>query len=390
MPNQFIERFFQLPAQSCFLFGPRGTGKSTLLQQRYPDALWINFLNPAEERTYSGRPERLYSLLATGKQRVIIIDEVQKVPAILTIIHDYIVSSHNRCQFILTGSNARKLKREGADLLAGRALKCLLYPFMAAELGQQFDFLHALQYGTLPVLLNVADPMAALEAYVGLYLKEEIQMEGLVRSLDDFSRFLEVISFSHAATLNITNIARECAVKRKTVENYITILEDLLLAYKLPVFTRKAKRELAQHPKFYLFDTGVFRTLRPTGPLDRVTEIEGAALEGLVAQHLYAWINYSAGQHKLYYWRTRSGVEIDFIIYGPLGLYAIEVKNATQIHSKDLKPLLNFHEDYPSAELILLYRGKETLREDGVLILPCEEFLKRLIPNQPIIPADFV
>jgi predicted AAA+ superfamily ATPase len=385
MPNQFIERFFRLPPHSFFLFGPRGTGKSTLLQQLYPDALWINFLNPAEERAYSGRPERLYSLLATGEQKIVIIDEVQKVPAVLTIVHDHIVSSRNRCQFILTGSNARKLKREGADLLAGRALRRFLYPFMAAELGQQFDFLHALQYGMLPVLLNSLDPAAALEAYVGLYLKEEIQMEGLVRSLDNFSRFLEVISFSHTATLNITNIARECGVKRKTVENYITILEDLLLAYKLPVFTRKARRELIQHPKFYLFDTGVFRILRPTGPLDRVTEIEGAALEGLVAQHLHAWVNYSAGQHKLYYWRTRSGVEIDFIIYGPLGLYAIEVKNTTQIHSRDLKPLLSFREDYPAAELILLYRGNETLQEDGVLIMPCEAFLQRLIPNQPVI-----
>jgi predicted AAA+ superfamily ATPase len=222
---------------------------------------------------------------------------------------------------------------------------------------------------------------------VSLYLKEEIQMEGLVRSLDSFSRFLETISFSHAAQLNVTNIARECAVKRKTVENYIGILEDLLLAYQLPVFTRKAKRELAQHPKFFLFDTGVFRALRPMGPLDRGSEIEGAALEGLVAQHLSAWRDYTTGRHQLYYWRTRAGIEVDFVMYGALGLWAIEVKNATRVHSTDLKPLLSFLEDYPSATTILLYRGAETLKQDNVLIMPCDVFLRTLKPGKSLVES---
>ncbi len=291
----------------------------------------------------------------------------------------------------LTGSNARKLKRHDADLLAGRALKCLLHPFMASELGNAFNLSPSLEYGMLPLLLASTDLMASLQTYVGLYLKEEIQMEGLVRNLENFSRFLEVISFSHAAQLNITNVARECEVKRKTVENYITILEDLLLAYQLPVFTRKAKRELVQHPKFFLFDTGVFRALRPSGPLDRASEIEGAALEGLVAQHLSAWRDYTAKQHKIYYWRTRSGVEVDFVVYGSLGLWAIEVKNSIRIHSPDLRPLIQFREDYPSAEAILLYRGSETLLQDGIWIIPCEIFLKalgRIIHCLRIIPND--
>lgn len=384
MIDRFINRWLPIPSQSFFLFGPRGTGKSTLLQARYPNALRLDFLNPAVQRAYSSRPERLYDLLKTADpNQPVVIDEVQKVPGILTIVHEKIVSNPE-WHFILTGSNARKLKRDGADLLAGRALKYLLHPFMASELGDQFDFLRALQYGMLPLLLTSTDPMATLQTYVGMYLKEEIQMEGFVRNLDNFSRFLEVISFSHACQLNVTNIARECEVKRKTVENYIGILEDLLLAYQLPVFTRKAKRELAHHPKVFLFDTGVFRVLRPTGPLDLGSEIEGAALEGLVAQHLSAWKDYTSGQHQLYYWRTRSGVEVDFVVYGALGLWAIEVKNAVRVHSPDLKPLRHFLEDYPNATAVLLYRGTETFLQDNILILPCETFLKQLKHNQPL------
>jgi uncharacterized protein len=385
MAEHFVDRWLPIPSQSFFLFGPRGTGKSTLLQKQYPQALRLDFLNPAAERTYSSRPERLYDLLKTADIRQpIVIDEVQKIPAILTIVHEQIVSNP-QWRFILTGSNARKLKRNDADLLAGRALKTVLHPFIASELKSQFNFSQALQYGMLPLLLTSTDPQATLQTYVGLYLKEEIQMEGLVRSLDDFSRFLEVISFSHAAQLNVANVARECEVKRKTVENYIGILEDLLLAYQLPVFTRKAKRELAYHPKFFLFDAGVFRALRPTGPLDRASEIEGAALEGLVAQHLSAWRDYTTGRHQLYYWRTRSGVEVDFVMYGTLGLWALEVKNSTYIHPSDLRHLLHFLEDYPAAIAIILYRGNETLRQNNVLIMPCEKFLQELKPNHPLI-----
>jgi uncharacterized protein len=387
MAEYLIHRWLQIPDQSLFLFGPRATGKSTLLQSLYPDALWLNFLNPKIERTYSSYPERLYDSLATAKGNVVVIDEVQRVPQILTIVHEQIVANP-KWRFILTGSNARKLKRSDGDLLAGRALKCILHPFMASELGAQFSLSYALKYGMLPLLLTSTNPTSTLQTYVGLYLKEEIQMEGLVRSLDSFSRFLEAISFSHANQLNITNVARECEVKRKTVENYVTILEDLLLAYQIPVFTRKAKRELAQHPKFFLFDTGVFRAIRPTGPLDQVTEIEGAALEGLIAQHLSAWKDYTANSHKLYYWRTRSGVEVDFVVYGALGLWAIEVKNTTRIHPQDLRSLNHFLQDYPMATALLLYRGTETLRQNNILIMPCEEFLQQLKPNQPLLGAN--
>lgn len=378
----FIKRFFQKPSQSFFLFGPRGTGKSTLMRTLYPDALWIDLLNPETLRSYSARPERLLDVVqALTNNKVIVIDEVQKIPSLLSVVHA-LIEEKKGWQFVLTGSSSRKLKRTGADLLGGRALNRQLHPFMAAELGSRFSLNQALHTGMLPLLVDNTTPHDALQAYVGLYLKEEIQAEGLVRNLESFSRFLEVVSFSHATTMNIANIARECEVKRKTVENYIEILEELLLAYQLPVFSKRAARDLSVHPKFYLFDAGVFKALRPRGPLDRVEEIEGVALEGIVAQHLKAWNDYSSEKHDLGFWRTRSGLEVDFVVYGPKGFWALEVKNATKIYPVDTKPLEAFLIDYPMAQGILLYRGKERLVQKGILCLPCDEFLQNLRPNE--------
>ena len=377
----FVTRLFQAPERSYFLFGPRGTGKSTLMKARYSNALWIDLLHPDVFRSYSAHPERLVETIAGNPNTLtIVIDEIQRVPSLLSVVH-ILIEEKRGLQFILSGSSARKLKRAGADLLAGRASKRVLHPFMAAELGDDFSLSTALQCGLLPLLREEKDPQDILNAYISLYLHEEIQAEGLVRNLEDFSRFLEAITFSHASLINITNIARECEVKRKTVESYLTILEDLLLAYHLPVFTKRAKRELSAHPKFYLFDAGVFYTLRPKGSQDRPEEIEGAALEGLVAQHLRAWSDYSNEKQALYFWRTRSGTEVDFIVDGPKGLWAIEVKNAKQIRPQDTKALETFLQDYPDAQAILLYRGKEKIKRKNVLCLPCEDFLKQLKPD---------
>lgn len=383
---ELIQRSFQKPNQSFFLFGPRGTGKSTLVRQSFKDALWVDLLNPETLRSYSARPERLYDFVrAHTDKNVIVIDEVQKVPSLLSIVHN-LIEENKKLLFVLTGSSSRKLKQVGADLLAGRALRKQLHPFTAHELGKKFSLEQALINGLLPVIFGSENPHEALQAYVGLYLQEEIQAERLVRNLESFSRFLEIVSFSHGSLLNVTNIARECEVKRKTVENYIEILEELLLAFKLPIFTKRAQRELSSHPKFYLFDAGVFRALRPKGPLDRVEEIDGGALEGLVAQHLQAWNDYSTQSHDLAFWRTRSGLEVDFVVHGPLGLWALEVKNATKVYSADTKSLEAFRVDYPIAKTILLYRGKERLMHKEVLCLPCDEFLIQLTPNQKLWP----
>lgn len=358
MSISLIKRFFRGEKESFFLFGPRGTGKSTLIHQQYPGAYWIDLLQPDVLRSLLAKPERLEEwVLANQDYKTFAIDEIQMAPAILSVVHRLIEKKQGH-QFILTGSSPRKLKRSSSNLLGGRALKRSLHPFMAAELGSEFSLTKALRDGMLPLLYHKEAPQEILQAYVHLYLQEEIQAEGLIRSVENFSRFLEVITFSHACVLNVTNIARECEVKRKTVENYIEILEELLLAYRLPVFTKRALRELSAHPKFYLFDTGVFYALRPKGILDKAEEIEGAALEGLVAQHLRAWNDYSGGLHTLAFWRTRSQVEVDFVVYGPLGFWAIEVKNAKRVGFNDTKPLEGFLKDYPMAKAILLYNGE--------------------------------
>jgi len=209
-------------------------------------------------------------------------------------------------------------------------------------------------------------------------------MEGLVRNMGNFSRFLEAISFSHASILNISNVARDCAVERKVVGGYVELLEDILLGWRLPVFTKRAKRKLALHPKFFLFDAGVFRSLRPQGPLDRPEEIEGQALEGLIAQHLKAWIAYSDVKRELFFWRTRSGVEVDFVVYGKDGIWAMEVKNTQNIRPADLRGLRSFKEEFPESKTFFLYRGKDRLSRGDILCLPCTDFLAALHPGRSL------
>jgi predicted AAA+ superfamily ATPase len=382
---RYIKRLFQEPARSYFLFGARGTGKSTYMKTFHPDALWIDLLRPQVLRTYLARPERLYDLVANVDDKTtLIIDEIQKAPSLLTIIHS-LIEEKRGLKFILTGSSARKIKRVGADLLGGRVSKCSLHPFMAVELGKAFSLETALKQGLLPLVQTEKDPIEVLHGYVNLYLQEEIQAEGLVRNLENFSRFLEVISFSHGAVLNVNNIARECEIKRKTVENYIQILKDLLLGFEVSIFTKRTARAVSAHPKFYLFDSGVFQCLRPKGPLDKTEEINGAALEGIVAQHLRAWNDYSIEKNTIHFWRTRSGLEVDFIVYGSQNFWAIEVKNSKHVHSQDLKSLKEFLKDYPEAKGLLLYRGTETLTISGILCLPCDKFLLQLTPNKNIV-----
>ncbi len=215
-------------------------------------------------------------------------------------------------------------------------------------------------------------------------MHEEVRMEGFIRKVDDFSRFLEVISFSHAAILNVTNIARESEVKRKTVENYLSILEDLLLSFQVPVFSHQAKRDLIKHSKFYIFDAGVFQMLRPKHFGDGPRTHLGPALEGIVAQHLRAWNDYSDETHLIAYWRTRSGLEVDFVVYGTKNFCAIEVKNAAKILPDDTKALEVFLTDYPEATAILLYRGNIKLRVGRVWCFPVEDWLLALKPNGPL------
>ena len=255
-----------------------------------------------------------------------------------------------------------------------------MHPFMAAELCDSFDLDQALTLGTIPLIVDADDPDDRLRTYAALYVREEVQAEGLVRNVGGFSRFLEAVSFSHAATLNVSNVARECQQERKVVFSHLAVLQDLLLAFTLPVFTRRARRRMSAHPKLYLVDAGLFRSLRPVGPFDRGEDLAGAALEGLVAEHLRAWIAYANTRDTLSYWRTRSGSEVDFLLYGESGLYAIEVKNSRTLHPGDLRGLRAFVEDYPEATPLLLYRGSRPVLERDILCLPCDTFLRALSP----------
>jgi len=240
--------------------------------------------------------ERLRELVdANIQKKHIVIDEIQKLPELLEVVHQLIERKSGQ-QFILTGSSARKLRRQGVNLLGGRAAQKRMHPYMAAELGSQFKLDKALKQGMLPVVWAAEDSTAILQAYNGLYLREEVQFEGLVRNIGSFARFMEAMSFAHASVLNLAAVSRDCQVSRKTVEGYLEILEDLLLGFRIEVFTRRAKRVVASHPKFSFFDAGVFRESRPTGPLDSASELDGAALEGLVGQHLRAWCDYSEGR----------------------------------------------------------------------------------------------
>jgi len=380
---ELAPRFLKHPSdESFFLFGARGTGKSTWCLQEYSNAARLDLLAPDVLRAYTAKPERLKEYtLGQPDGATIIIDEVQKAPELLSVVHS-IMELKLGYKFILTGSSSRKLKQTGVDMLAGRALLRIMHPFMAGELGKHFSLDTALEQGMLPVVWDSSAPSDVLKSYVGIYLREEVMMESLVRNLGNFSRFLEAVSFSHGQVLSISNVARECSVQRKSVEGYISILEDLLLASRVPVFKRRAKRAVTGHPKFYYFDTGVFRSLRPKGPLDRLEEINGAALEGLIFQHLRAWSDYRGQDVKLYYWRTRSGTEVDFILYGTGCFRAIEVKNTAEIRSGDLKPLKSFRDDYPECMPLMLYRGTSSMVIDGILCMPVYRFLQELHPDK--------
>ncbi len=382
-----VTRFFQPANKSYFLFGPRGTGKSTLIKGTYTDAVIIDLLEPNLYRDYLSNPDRLKErVLAHQDTKTFVIDEVQKIPELLSSVHQ-LIELNKSWQFILTGSSARKLKRAGVDLLAGRAQLKHLHPFMAAEIPDQFILEKNLKLGMLPLILDSQDPAGDLKTYIALYMKEEVQMEGLVRKVEQFSRFLEIVSFSQAAQISYSSIARDCHISAKTVESYVQILKDLLLCFTLPIFTKKAKRILSSHPKFYFFDVGVYQSIRPLGPLDNPEAIGGHALETLVAQHLRAWLDYSAKEGELFFWKTKAGLEVDFIIYGEIGFYAIEIKKSKSIHHQDLRSLQEFKKDYPESQAILVYGGNERLFMNDILCIPTSEFLLNLKPNSFIANA---
>lgn len=364
---------------SFFLFGARGTGKTFWLREKLSkESILIDLLESDNYIRLQNRPQYLEEIIPSDYKGWVVIDEIQKIPELLNEVHRLI--ELKRYKFILTGSSARSLRKKGVNLLGGRALNYKLYPLTAKELGGEWDISTALKYGTLPSIYSrhKSQPKKYLESYIETYLKEEVLQEGLTRNLGAFSRFMEIASFSQGSVLNMTEIARESQINRKVVEGYFNLLEDLLIAYRVPVFTKKAKRKLITHPKFYYFDVGVYYTLRQLGPMDSNVEIRGVALETLVLQHLIALNAYYELGYQIYYWRTKHGLEVDFILYGQKGLIAIEVKSSTQIHSKDIKALKHFKEDYKVAKLFVFYGGKRELHLGDVNVIPVDLALKKL------------
>ena len=379
-----LERILKLQEiedDSLFLWGSRQTGKSTLLKARFPKARLYDLLKTDVRMAFQLRPALLREeceLLDEGE--LVIIDEVQKVPALLDEVHW--LMENRGLRFILSGSSARKLRRSGANLLGGRALRCTLFPLVSAEI-PDFDLQRALNNGLLPRHYLVANPSKRIQAYIGDYLQQEIVEEAIVRQLDAFTRFLQVAALCNTEIVNYTNIAQECGVSAKTVREYFTILEETMLGFYLPAYTKVVKRKLIQSPKFYYFDVAIPNHLLHRIPLLPGTDIYGHALEHFIVQELRAFVSYTFGEDKtMSYWRTLDNkYEVDVLISDARSHQAevaFEVKASDHVVSSDTKGLKAFSEEHPNAKLMLLSMEERPRMLNGIEIWPVAEFLPRL------------
>lgn len=352
-----IDRILQLSNEldgSIFLFGARQTGKSTILRQQFPGAIYIDLLDTEVKSRFSRRPVLLYEILQDKPENtLVIIDEIPEVPELLNEVHRLI--SERQLVFILCGSSARKLKRKGKNTLGGRALPVYLYPFVSAEI-PDFDLDHAVSFGMIPSHYLAKNPERRLSAYIQVYLKEEIKEEALVRNLDAFQRFLEVAALTDGEIVNNNNIAQDCGVSATTVSAYFDILEDTLIGYRIPAFAKVMKRRLVQAPRFYYFDIGVTNHLLHRKELVRGTTEYGHAFEHLVIQEIYAWLHYTHSEETLTYWRTYTGLEVDAIIGD--ARVAIEIKSAQEVMTRHLKGLKAFGEEHPLSRRIIVSLDK--------------------------------
>ena len=369
------------PGQSAFLWGPRKTGKSTLLSQTFPNSARFDLLDSRLFLEFTRSPwafsDRVRALEGDVIRHPIIVDEVQKTPAILDEVHRLI--EMQGLSFILCGSSARKLKRGRANLLGGRAWRFELRSMTWLEL-PAFDLLRALNQGLIPRHYDAANPKRELSGYVTDYLKEEVFAEGLVRNVAAFSRFFDALAFSHGELLNYSNIARDCGVDSKTVREYFQILVDTLLGVFVEPFNRRRSRAvISKAPKFYLFDVGVAGQVTGRSKLERTAGADfGRALEHFVLMELLAYRSYRELDFPVRFWRTKSGLECDFVL-GREGETAIEVKGAANTQPADLKGLRAYISEHRPRHAILVCNCDAPKRtEDGLWILPWAEFLERL------------
>jgi predicted AAA+ superfamily ATPase len=365
--------------ESFFLWGPRQTGKSTLLRKTYPDGRWVDLLKAEEFRRYVARPELLRQEIEaeeTSPGRQIVIDEIQKVPALLDEVHWLI--ENRGLHFALCGSSARKVKRGAANLLGGRAMRYELHGLSAGELGREFDLDRMLNHGYLPRIYAANRPKRMLDAYIADYLKEEVAAEGLVRNLPTFSDFLDVAALSDGEIVNFSNIARECGVSSHTTKSHFEILEDTLLGRWLPAYRKRPKRRVIHAPKFYFVDVGVVNRLARRGELSPGSELYGKAFENWVFHELSAFVSYREFDGDLSYWRLASGVEVDFVL-GDMQV-ALEAKSSTRITRDHLKGLRSLVEDHPRVgrRIVVCREPRARKTDDGIEILPAPTFVRRL------------
>lgn len=358
--------------KSAFLLGPRQTGKSTLLRKLFPDALYVDLLEADTFRELSAFPETLRQRVEE-KHQIIVIDEVQKLPQLLDEAQ-LLIDRNKDLRVVLTGSSARKLKRGKANLLGGRALFLKLHPLTSAELSFN-RILDRLNWGGLPAVLDSEFPQQDLNAYVGTYLREEIQAEGVTRSIENFSRVLEFSSHLNGSQVNYTKVGNDAQVPPRTVQDYFTIFQDTLIGELLPCFQGTKKRKAVSTDKFYFFDLGVARNLARIGVIEERSKAFGDALEHLVFLELQAYRDYQMMDFELTYWRSRSKLEVDFLINDEV---AIEVKGTSRISPSDLKGLKALNEEITLNRKIVVCSETEMRKVDDIEIMPINRFLKQL------------
>ncbi len=369
------------PKRAFFLFGPRGTGKSTWLRQHFPQALTINLLTDENMVRFEREPAHLRNLVtARPHDDWIVLDEVQRVPKLLDEVH-FLMEELGYKSFALTGSSARSLRRGGVNLLAGRAVIRQLFPLTSAEMDHSAPIERLLRYGSLPLSVladDDADREDFLRAYVTTYLAEEIKAEGLVRDLGAYSRFLEVAALAAGQRTNVSGLSRDAGVSRETTRGYFEVLVDTLIGDWLPAYRPRAKVKEAALPKFYWFDPGVLNAAAGGFDQPMPADWNGVLLEHLVHHELRAYLHYSSTRGSLGYWATPSGTEVDFVWWHGARMVAIEVKAAPKFRPEFVRGIRTLRGAHPDSTGYVVYRGTEELLVEGVRVVPVEAFLCRL------------
>jgi predicted AAA+ superfamily ATPase len=373
--SDYLKRILDLKRptedKSCFLFGPRQTGKSSLIEHELPNSVVIDLLDDEIFLRLQQNPKDLVGYIA-DTSKLVVLDEIQRIPSLLNEVHRLI--EKKRMRFLLTGSSARKLRKKGVNLLGGRARSRTLHPFVFPEVSALFDLSRVLQYGSIPSVLLSSAPWDDLKSYVGDYLKEEIIAEAATRNIPAFSRFLEVAAISNGQMINYEKISNQAQVARSTVQSYYEILRDTLIGSDLPAYRKTRSRKAIQTHKFYFFDLGIVNYLKRQKAISENSTDFGHALEAYLHHELAAYRDYFEG-YELSYWRSQSGYEVDFLLDEEIG---IEVKATRHVSSEDLRGLLALSEDLKLRRKILVCREPLPRRAGEIEILPVQHFLKEL------------